>query len=84
MRRMKCIVLVSVFVLAVAITVVGRATTRLNRESRNESGIGSKISGWSFGPHERRISLGAFQHFGQVQRVLSTCAKSKLRGISAG
>lgn len=57
---------------------------RLNRESRNESGIGSKISGWSFGPRERRISLGAFQHFGQAQRALATCTKSELRGISIG
>jgi len=52
----------SFFVLKVAIIIVQTATTKLNWEFRNESGIGSKISDGRL-DHER-ISLGAFQHFG--------------------
>lgn len=39
------------FILVVAITAAAN-DAQLNRESRNEFGIGSETFGWSFRPHE--------------------------------
>jgi len=58
---------------------------QLNRESRNEFGIGSETFGWSFRPHEgTKDFVGSIPSASDKRNgTFSICAKLELRNLSA-
>lgn len=75
--------LVPFFILVVAITAAAHVA-QLNRESsRNEFGMDSETSGWSFRPHEERKDfVGRIPSTSDKRSgTFSICAKLELRNM---